>query len=330
MHVLKFAYYNIFYIFIPIYVIILLYRIKFYKHPVYSYALCDFLKNENLVKKNHNKILFFLRALILLFLMFLIARPQWVDTNSKINVSGVDIVLAVDVSGSMQVFDDLKDRRTRIKVAKDEAIRFIEKRTDDPIGIVIFAKDVISRSPLTLDKNILKQIVSELEIGYINSEGTSLGTGLATSVNRLIKSKAKSKVIILLTDGVPTPEKIDPDTAIDLAKQFGIKIYTIGIGNPQGSFINHPLFGVQRVRTDIDMQLLEKIAKQTGGQFFMANNPANLRKIYDTIDKLEKTEYQTDIFQNYYEAFLDFIWIFLLILGLELFLKLFIWRSICY
>ncbi|MFA5074547.1 MAG: VWA domain-containing protein [Candidatus Babeliales bacterium] len=331
MHVLKFAYNNIFYIFIPIYLIILFYRIKFSKESIYSYTLGTFLKNKNLIKKlNHNKILFFLRALTLLFLIFLIARPQWIDTNSKIKSEGVNIILTMDVSGSMQVFDDLHDKRTRIQVAKDEAIKFIDKRIDDPIGIVIFAKDVVSRSPLTLDKNILKQIVSELEIGYINSEGTSLGTGLAMAVNRLVKSKVKSKIIILLTDGAPTPEKINPDVAIDLAKQFGIKIYTIGIGNPRGSFINHPVFGLQRVRTDVDMQLLEKIAKQTGGQFFMANNPAHLRDVYNKIDKLEKTEYETDIFHNYYEAFLDFIWIFLLILGLELFLKLFIWRSICY
>jgi len=329
MYFLKFAYVTVLYIFIPIFLLALLYRLRFYKHPVYSYSLGEFLRKKLLTKKTgHKKTFFIIRSVTLLCLILLAARPQWVDSKSKIKVEGVDIVLAIDVSGSMQVFDDLKDRRSRIQVAKDEAIRFIKKRTNDPIGLVIFAKDALSLCPLTLDKNILKESVGKLELGYISPQGTSLGTGLATAVNRLRKSKAKSRIIVLLTDGEPTPEKIDPDIAIALAKEFGIKVYTVGIGNEKGGFVKHPFFGIQKVDFKIDLSLLKKIAKQTGGQFFRANSPAQMRRIYNRIDQLEKTEYQTDIFHKYHEAFFSFIWILLLLIGFELLLKFWFWRGI--
>ena len=171
-------------------------------------------------------------------------------------------------------------------------------------------------------------MVSGLELGYINPDGTSLGTGLATAVNRLRRSKAKSKIIILLTDGQPTSEKIEPDTAIELAKQYDIKVYTIGIGSEEGGFLLHQFMGIQRVGVSIDTELLKNIASRTGGKFFRANNPAQMRQIYNTIDKLEKTKYQTDIFHKYHEAFLGFIWIVLLILGLEFLLRLTVYKSL--
>jgi len=277
----------------------------------------------------HKTILRLIRTCSLLVLMCLVARPWWVDERSRVNVEGIDIVICLDVSGSMQIFDDLKDRRPRIKVAQDEAIRFIEKRTDDPIGLVFFGQEAISRCPLTLDKNILKELIGGFKLGEINPDGTALGTGLATSVNRLKDSKAKSKIIILLTDGEPTPgEKIEPDMAMSLAKEFGIKVYTIGIGNPKGSYIQDQLFGIRQVQAPINIKLLEKIANETGGTFFRASNPKDMKTIYETIDKLEKTEYESDIFHRHYEAFLSFIWIFLFLLGLELLLKLFWWRGL--
>ena len=329
MYFLRFAYYNLFYFLIPFFVLLVLYRVKFYKSPIYNYSLLSFFKKNNLVKSSgYKKVLFSLRFMTLFLLLILIARPQWVDSKSKINVEGIDIVLAIDVSGSMQVFDDLKDRRSRIQVAKQEAIRFIEKRIDDPMAIVIFAKDTISLCPLTLDKKILKEVVFNLELGFINPEGTSLGTGLATAVNRLRNSNSKSKIIILLTDGVPTDEKINPEKAIKLANQYDIKVYTIGIGNEQGGFFNHPFAGVQRAGTSLDIELLKKIAKKTGGKFFKANNPTQMRGIYNQIDLLEKTERDTDVFHNYYEAFLSFIWFLLLLLGLEFLLKLTFWKSL--
>lgn len=328
--VLKLAYFQVLYVLLPILSLVFLYRLFWYKSPYYRFPLTQKLYEQKLTKNKSRKIIFFaLRALTLLGLIFMIARPQWVDENSHVNVEGVDIILAIDVSGSMQCFDDPHDRRSRIDVAKEEAIRFIEKRSNDPIGIVIFGKDVLTCCPPTLDKIILKEITGKIELGMIDPDGTSLGTGLALAVNRLKNSKAKSKIIILLTDGEPTPhEKVDPAVAIDLAQQFGIKVYTIGIGNEEGGFVAHPFYGVQRVPVKLNLTLLKTIAEKTNGKFFRANNPKDMRTVYNTIDRLEKTELQTTVFHHYYEAFLTFIWFIVGLLGLELFLRLFIWRGI--
>ncbi|MBM3887046.1 VWA domain-containing protein, partial [Candidatus Dependentiae bacterium] len=211
-----------------------------------------------------------------------------------------------------------------------EAIRFVEKRTSDPIGLVLFGADAISRCPLTLDKAVLKDIIGSVELGIIDPNATALGTGLAVAVNRLKNSKAKSRVIVLLTDGVPSPEaeRIDPVHAIDLAKQLGIKVYTVGIGGESGMSYVQTHFGVQSQHMLLNVTLLEKIAKETGGQFFRAKNPADMRAIYDKIDKLEKTEIETSLFNNYYEAFLHFIWLVFLLIALEYGLRLFVWRGI--
>jgi Ca-activated chloride channel family protein len=330
--VLHCAYYHL----LPFLAIILLcatiYRIKWYRYPVYVYPLTSKLHQQGLTTTiPYKKILSFIRFLLLGLLLFLILRPQWVDEKSKVNIEGVDIVLAIDASHSMTFFDNKDDERSRIDIAKEEAIRFIEKRTDDPIGIVVFGREALSRCPLTLDKTILKEIVGSLDIGIVDPRGTWLGTGLATAINRLRTSTAKSKIVILLTDGQPTPpEKIDPALAIDMAKKFGIKVYTIGIGNEKGGYIRHPLFGdlVRMPEDGLNVQLLENIAEQTGGTFFKAHNQQEMRMVYDKIDALEKTKMQTNIFHRYYEAFLNFIWIVLALLGLELALRLFVWRGI--
>ncbi len=328
--VLHFAYAYLLYILIPLTLAIVLIRLLWHKTPIYTYPLTSMLAQRGLLKKTmYKKIFFVLRTATLLGLALLIARPQWADERSKINVEGVDIVLAIDVSESMIAFDDRHDQRPRIDVAKSEAIRFIEKRIDDPIGIVIFGKEAVSRCPLTLDKHILKEIVGGLEIGNIDAHGTWLGTGLATAINRLRTAKAKSKIIILLTDGEPTqPEKVEPDLAIALAKKLGIKVYTIGIGSENGGLFNHPMYGTVRVATGLNVQLLQKIATETGGQFFRAQNPKDMRSVYDKIDALEKTKQQTNIFHRYYEAFASFIWIVLCALGLEMLLRFVLWRGV--
>lgn len=329
--VLRLAYPHMFYILGPILLLCAVYRLFFYKYPTYLFSLTEVFAREKFgIIIPYRKIISILRFISLCLLLFLVCRPWWVDENSRINVEGIDIVIALDVSQSMFVFDDLKDRRPRIKVAKDEAIRFIEKRIDDPIGLVLFGKEAVSRCPLTLDKTMLKEIVGGIEINeIINGTETWLGTGLATAINRLRSSKAKSKVIILLTDGEPTgTEKIDPNLAITLAQQFGVKVYTIGIGNPNGAYIQDPLFGVQQVRMNLNTDLLQNIAQKTGGQFFRASNPSDMRQIYNTIDALEKTEYESTYYHRYYEAFLWFIWFLLFLIGFELMLRLFLWRGI--
>ena len=331
MYFLHFAYPFIFYIFIPTFLLALFYRVKFYKTFVYFYPLAkELYKNGFSTSFVYKKVFFVLRALILLLLIFLIARPQWVDSNSKIKVEGVDTILTIDVSGSMQVFDDLKDRRSRVEVAKQEAIRYIEKRINDPIGVVIFGAVAISRCPLTLDKNILKEIVGQLRVGVISPQATVLGTAFALSVNRLRNSKSKNKIIILLTDGVPTPEieEVSVDVAISMAKKFGIKVYTIGIGNERGGFVEGGFGLIGQNPYPTDMKLLEKISKETGGKAFRAKNPRELRRIYDEIDSLEKTDIETHLFSNYYEAYNILLWFVFVLFALELLLKLFVWRGI--
>jgi Ca-activated chloride channel homolog len=331
MYFFRFANPKIFYIFIPIFILVIFFRFKFYKSAFYFYPLAGFLKKNKFSRSTiHKKVFFILRSLVLLILMFLVARPQWVDANSKIKVEGVDIVLALDVSGSMQVFDDVKDQRSRIEVVKDEAIRFIEKRTNDPIGIVIFAKDAIARCPLTLDKNILKEIVQSLYLGVIDERATSLGTGLASAVNRLRKTKSKSKVIILLTDGLPTSEteQITWQMALAMAKKFGIKIYTVGIGNKDGGYVQTQFGAIMQAGVPLDMKLLTKIAQESGGKAFRAESPKDMRMIYNTIDKLEKTKIETNVFHNYYEAHKIWLWIVLILLCSSIALRLFVWRGI--
>ena len=331
MSLLRFAYPSVFYIFGPILILLIIYRLKFHKSPFYVFPLTGILKKAKKQKSQHHKtVLFVLRSLLLVTLIFFMARPQWTDSQTHVNVDGVDIILTLDVSGSMQLFDDLQDQRQRIDVAKEEALRFIEKRVDDQIGIVIFAADSICNAPLTLDKSILKSIVNETKLGIINQIGTSLGTGLATSINKLRHSKAKSKIIILLTDGCPTPhtEKVSVDTALILAKQRNIKIYTVGIGNENGGYVKSAFGRIHREPDNVDERLLQKIATETGGKFFRANNPKDMKFIYETINELEKTSYKTNIFSRYHEAFSSFLWLLLLLLLGELFLKLFVWRGL--
>lgn len=329
--VLRWAYPQVFGFLLPIFILIILYRIFVRRTPLYIYPLATYLKNQKLtVRSYHTKIFFVLRVLSLLGLIALIARPQWVDQRSRINIEGVDIVLALDISESMTLFDDLSDRRPRIDIAKQEALRFIDKRSDDPIGLVLFGRDAIARCPLTLDRPMIKDIIQDVKIGFLDPSGTWLGTGLGTAINRLRSSKAKSKIIILLTDGQPTPpEKISPDVAVTMAKHFGIKVYTIGIGNERGGYgINPYVGGIVQVDNSLNIDLLRDIATQTGGAFFRAQNASDMRQIYNTIDALEKTEYQTDLFSRYYEAFLVYLWYLLALIALELLLRLFIFRGI--
>ena len=328
---LRFAYPFFLWILLPLLLLAIIYRLKFYRYPRYVFPLSSFFAVEGFSGRYsyQRSILFVLRILALCLLALFAARPQWVDERSVVNVNGVDIVIALDVSDSMRMFDDLSDRRSRIAVAKQEAIRFVDKRTSDPIGLVLFGAEAISRCPLTLDKPILKDIIGSIELGVVDPRGTSLGTGLSVAVSRLKQSKAKSRVIVLLTDGQPTPhtDLVDPIHAIDLAKQLGIKVYAVGIGSEREAYLEAPGWGLVPQPHSLNVALLEKIASETGGQFFRAKNPSDMRTIYNKIDQLEKTEIQTNLFHNYYEAFLHFIWLVFLLIALEYSLRLFVWRG---
>jgi len=325
---LNFANYQFLYFIIPIFILALIYKLKFYKPVTYRYSLTSLLKKNAVTKNYANQILFFLRTFSFLLLIILIAKPQFVDRKSKINIDGIDIVIALDVSGSMQCFDDLQNRTPRIDIAKAEAIKFIEKRINDQIGLVFFGKYTVSRCPLTLDKTILYQIIEDCKLGEINADGTVLALAISNAANRLKYSKAKSKIIILLTDGEPSPPDIDPQVAINIAQKLGVKIYTIGIGNEHGGYTEHPMMGIYQGNSSLNKKLLENIATQTGGKFFHAQNAADMKIIYDTIDKLEKTDYETNIYTKYYDYFIPIIFLALFLLLLELALSTFIWFSL--
>lgn len=323
---LKFAYFSLFYFFIPLLFIVAWYRRKYYKPIVYKYSLVSLLKKRGIQSSFFEKdFLFILRFGILLLLVFLLAKPQFVDLRSKVTLDGIDIMLALDVSGSMNCFDDIHERRSRIDIAKYEAVRFVKKRHDDAIGLVIFGKYAVSKCPLTSDKKIIQEIIEDLKIGDIDPSETVLSTGIVNAANRLKSSKAKSKIIILLTDGEPTPSDINPEIAIDIAKKMGIKIYTIGIGSQQGGLFEDPNYGLIACGSQLNEKLLQKIAEDTRGQYFFAKNSQDMTNIYDTIDKLEKTEYETNIYNRVYDFFIPIIFLIIFLCVLELVLTTFIW-----
>jgi len=296
----------------------------------YRYALAAVINRHQAgIKLPRRHILFLLRFLALLTLAFLIGRPQWLDTQRDMHIKGIDIVLAIDVSGSMELFDDLKDRTSRIDAAKREALSFIAKRTNDPIGIVLFAAQALSKIPLTLDKPLLLNTVKEIELGDIDPNDTLLFTGLATAINRLRSSTAKSKIIVLLTDGVPsTNDPIDSDTVVALAREFGIKIYTLGVGRANTAYAYDQFGRVAQVPSEVDGAMLKKLAEGSGGQSYRVHTPEELRRAYQAIDKLEQTEIKTTLFQQYHEAFGWFAWFALLCVIIELVLRLFVWRGL--
>jgi len=325
----RFAYPKTFYFSIPLLFIMVFYRFWFRKPVTYKYSLAGYLSKQGFGKRYwKNFILWFMRVLSFFLLAFLIARPQLVDVTSKINVEGIDIFLVLDLSGSMELFDDVKDRRPRVQVAKEEALRFINKRENDQLGLVIFGREAVSRCPLTLDKNVLTDVIKELEIGVVDPRGTVISTAIITAANRLKHSKSKNKVMILLTDGEPSEEDLDIKFAIDIAKKLGIKIYTVGIGGEEGGLVEHPFYGATRASAPVNMDLLRKIAKETGGKFFEAKKPQDMRMIYDTIDKLEKTKIEANVFTNYQDIFMPFLWLVLVLLFVEFIFYSFLWFSL--
>ena len=253
--------------------------------------------------------LFALRLLALAAIIVAMARPQTEDISTRTKTTrGIDIVMAIDVSSSM-LARDLKPNR--LSALKEVAADFIRKRPNDRIGLVAYAGESYTKTPITSDKSIVLNALREITYGQLN-DGTAIGMGLATSVNRLKESKAISKVIILLTDGVNNSGFIEPRTAADLAVEFGIKTYTIGLGtngnalspiayNPDGSF----RYGMRQV--EIDEELLKDIANLTGGQYFRATDNEKLEAIYDEINKLEKTEIEEFKYYRYEEKFRSWV-----------------------
>lgn len=299
----------------------------YYKSAYMSYSLVTAIKKSGITAAHwHKTIPFMLRTLLLLILLLLAARAQRVYNQSVINAHGIDIMMVLDVSGSMQCFDDMKDKRTRFEVAKAEGINFIEKRTSDQIGLVMFGKDAVSRCPLTLDKIMLKDLLSSIQLGDIDPDGTVLSIAISMAARRLQSSKASSKVMIVLTDGEPTPGlDVQPAVAINLAKKLGIKIYTIGVGGEHGGLWYDPMFGIRQMGFRLNKELLQQIATQTGGKFFLAQRPEDINAIYTTIDELEKTEYQAPIFTHYHDLVIPLVCVAFILFFVELCATTFVW-----
>ena len=274
--------------------------------------------------------LFALRLSALGLLITALARPQTVDVSTKTKTTrGIDIVMAIDVSASM-LAKDLKPNR--LEALKTVAADFIQGRPNDRIGLVEYAGESYTKTPITSDKSIVLRSLESIKYNTIIDGGTAIGMGLATSVNRLKDSKAKSKVIILLTDGVNNAGFIDPSTASELAVEYGIKTYAIGIGtngmalSPIGILANNQ-FQYGRVQVTIDEELLQEIADVTGGKYFRATNNQKLKDIYTEINKLEKTDVEEFKFYNYEEKYRSLLLLASFLLLIELLLRYTIFRS---
>ncbi len=301
-------------------------RWYYYKHPVYTYSSLEPLKELSTEAWWHSLVPYILRLMTLLLLVLAIARLRQPDERTLIPVKGVDIMMVLDASGSMEMVDNLKEEKSRFTIAKQEALRFIKKRTNDPIGLVIFGNVALTRSPLTLDKDMLENIIKKTELGSIPHGGTVLSRSILVAANRLKKSKAKSRIMIVLTDGVPSDNDIRSEEAIEIAKKLGIKIYTIGIGSDKGSFIKNVFGQWEQVRgQQYDANLLKSIAQQTGGKFFEAQSSKDMRNVYTAIDKLERTEQKMPVYAQYCEYFIYFLWFALLLLFIEFVITSLLW-----
>ncbi|UAN00133.1 VWA domain-containing protein [Polaribacter litorisediminis] len=275
-------------------------------------------------------VLSLLRLLALAAIIVALARPRNVSVSKKTKTNkGIDIVMAIDVSASMLARDLSPNRLEALKIV---AIDFVNRRPNDRIGIVVYAGESFTQTPITSDKGIVKRTISELKWGQLEG-GTAIGMGLGSSVNRLKDSKAKSKVIILLTDGVNNSGNIDPRTATELAKELGIKVYTIGIGTngmadfPWSKDPRTGLLNFRKQQVEIDEELLKEIAAETNGQYFRATDNTKLAEIYDEIDKLEKTKIEEFKYYNYQEMFRPLVLLALGFLLLEFLLRNTIFKS---
>lgn len=272
-----------------------------------------------------------LRLLALSSLIIALARPRTVDiSNQTKTTKGIDIVMAIDLSSSM-LAKDLKPNR--MEALKEVASNFVDSRPNDRIGVVVYAGEAYTKTPVTSDKAIVKQAISDIKFDNILQDGTGIGMGLTTAVNRLKESKAKSKVIILLTDGVNNSGFIEPETASEIAKEYGIKVYTIGIGTngmaefPYAYAPNGKDFLYKMMPVEIDQELMKTIAKNTGGKYFRAVSNSKLEEIYSEINKLETTDIEELKYYDYDEKYRPFVLVAGILLLLEIALRNTIFKS---
>jgi len=263
---------------------------------------------------------FLLRMLVMALLIVALARPQSSSRSQDVSVEGIDIMIALDISGSMLAEDF---RPNRLEAAKQTALEFIEMRPTDRLGMTVFSGESFTLCPLTTDHVLLKELASGVKTGMVE-DGTAIGDGLATSLNRLRESQAISKVVILLTDGINNAGVIDPLTAAEIASVYGIRVYTIGVGS-KGS-VPYPFqtpLGVQyrQVEIPVDEELLQQMAEMTGGSYYWADSQSKLQEIYEEIDQLERTRIDVTEYTRKTDEYLPLVLLAFLLLGLELVLR---------
>ena len=264
-----------------------------------------------------------LRVIALMLMIVALARPRLDLSEESVTAEGIDIVLTMDLSTSMGAQDF---NPNRLEVAKQVARDFVSRREYDRIGLVAYAGEAYTKAPLTVDKEIIDRFIGDLEMGEI-TDGTAIGLGLETAINRLKDSEAASKIIILLTDGENNAgDRHKPEVAAEIAKQYGIRVYTIGVGSGEETLMPSAPIGGGRyrfkpTRGTVDDKLLAYIAEETDGRYFRARDTEELESIYDYIDELEKTEIETTVFRRYEEQFARFLWVGLGLLLLETLLR---------
>ena len=272
-------------------------------------------------------LLFVLEMASLALLLVAMARPQSTSKSQKSNIEGIDIILAQDISGSMLARDFKPDR---LEASKKVAAEFVEGRPGDRMGLVVFSGESFTQVPLTTDHGVMLNMLSELKSGMIE-DGTAIGDGLATAINRLKDSEAVSKVIILLTDGMNNAGSVDPYTAADMAKLFGVRVYTIGVGTyGTAPFPVQTIFGTQyqQMKVEIDEKLLQTIANKSGGKYYRATSNQKLDEIYQEIDKLERSKIEVMEFKRLHEEFYPLVAWALALLLLEFLLRRTVFRTI--
>lgn len=298
------------------------------KDVEFHYSSFNFFKGFSpSIKERLIHLPFILRILSLILLIIALARPQSFLSGKNVLTEGIDIVMNLDISSSM-LAEDLKPNR--LEAAKKVIAEFISNRQYDRIGLVIFSKESFTQCPMTIDYNVIKDLLREIKSGIIE-DGTAIGNAIANGVNRLKDSKSKSKVMILVTDGVNNSGEVDPLTAAEIAKTYGVKIYTIGVGTyGQAPYPIPTPFGIryQMVPVEIDENLLQQISNMTGGKYFRATNSNALHEIYQKIDKMEKTKIEITSYSRADEIFHNWAFAGLILLLFELFISKFYLRKL--
>ena len=325
---IEFANKQLLYLLLLIPVLVGLYVWKYRKsYPTLQISSVDFVKGAHAsFREVLIHALFAIDMIAIALLIIAIARPQSSQSNKTTNVEGIDIVMTMDVSGSM-LAEDFKPNR--LEAAKNVGKNFVDGRPNDRIGLVVFASESYTQCPMTTDHSVLNRLMSDVKTGIIE-DGTAIGDGLATAVSRLKDSEAKSKVIILLTDGVNNTGSIDPVSAAEIAKMYGLRVYTIGVGtNGTAPYPVQDIFGnkrYQQVEVNIDEDMLKKIASMTGAEYFRATDNSSLSKIYKEIDQMEKSRIEVYEFTHKTEKFYPFATWALVLLVLNFILKSFVLR----